>query len=56
MEREGRPPLRILRQALRISEVFITVLFLPNEILPPVLGKYFQTVEALPMPLGFFGE
>jgi hypothetical protein len=30
MEREGRSPLRILRQALRIAEVFIPILFLPE--------------------------
>ena len=40
MEREGRSPLRILRQALRISDVLgPRSSFLPKEILPVVLGK-----------------
>src|SRR5260370_8962492 len=39
MESEGRSPLRILRHALIISEVFTTVLFLSAENLPTTRGK-----------------
>src|SRR5712692_1810061 len=39
MESEGRSPLRILRHALIIAEVFTTVLFLSTENLPTTRGK-----------------
>jgi hypothetical protein len=39
MESEGRSPLRILRHALIIAEVFTTVLFLSTESPPTTRGK-----------------
>src|SRR4029077_595083 len=54
MESEGRSPLRILRHALIIAEVFTTVLFLPMKNLPA--AKYLQEMGTDPASIGKVGR